>query len=257
MATTAWQTQTKTKPLFPDLIWSRPERADLAGKLLIVGGSTHGFASVVKVMEAAKTAGIGEVKAVLPKGLEKHLGHSPELLYAPQTATGSFAKSSIAELGGYLSWAHGLLLPGDQTNNAETTIFAEELVRTTNLPTVITGEALDLLTPSLEQLQAKSLIVVANFRQLQQCVRANPLAEALLPRSTLEQRVQLLRKLIELTGVGIIVLHDQDQYLVVRTEQASLTRSTQAPLVFATTAAVLTAQFPSQLFEAVTTAAII
>lgn len=253
----AWQNQTKDAPLFPDLLWSRPERSDQAGHLLIVGGSTRGFASVVKAMDAAKAAGIGELKAVLPRGVEKYLGHSPELLYAAQTAGGSFAQAAAAEITSYLGWAHALLLPGDLTHNAETTLCIEETLHTTQTPVVLLGEALDVLLSTLNRPIEAPLVMVADFRQLQLFVRANPLAEALLPRSTLEQRVRLLHQLIDRTAASIIVLHDQDQYLVVGAGQASLTHSTQQAIEFATAAAVLAAQFPSQLFEAVTTAAVV
>ena len=40
-----WHKQTSSKPLFPELIWSRPENRQLAGKLLIIGGNLHGFAT--------------------------------------------------------------------------------------------------------------------------------------------------------------------------------------------------------------------
>ena len=35
------QKQTKAKPFFPDLLWSRPENKFHAGKLLIVGGNAQ------------------------------------------------------------------------------------------------------------------------------------------------------------------------------------------------------------------------
>ena len=45
MAREYWQRQTSEKPLFADVLWSRPENRNLAGKLLIAGGNLYGFAA--------------------------------------------------------------------------------------------------------------------------------------------------------------------------------------------------------------------
>ena len=42
-----WQKQTPGKVLFDDVLWSKPERRDQAGRLAIVGGNSQGFWAVV------------------------------------------------------------------------------------------------------------------------------------------------------------------------------------------------------------------
>ena len=41
---TYWHKQ-GTKPLYPDVIWSKPENKQAAGKLLIIGGHAYGFSA--------------------------------------------------------------------------------------------------------------------------------------------------------------------------------------------------------------------
>lgn len=66
-----WHKQTADKPLFPDLLWSRPENASFAGKLLIVGGNLYGFNNPAKAYEESKKAGIGVARVLLPDALQK------------------------------------------------------------------------------------------------------------------------------------------------------------------------------------------
>lgn len=256
MATTAWKSQSPAAPLFPDLLWSRPERTDQAGKLLIVGGSNQGFASVVRSAELAKQAGAGEVKVLLPKSVEKHLGHSAELLYSDATSSGSFSADAVKETKSYVDWANGLFVAGELSRNAETSIFVEQLVAI-DKPTVLVGDAVDILIGNKSLKKRSGLVGVTNFKQLQQMVKAEPLTSALLSQSTLEQRVGLARDLIDKSFYEILVLSDEDSYLVVSDQIASLTQSSKSMFEFAVGASVLSMQFPDKIFEAVSTAVII
>ena len=68
-----WQKQESGSPLFPDILWEKPERRDLAGKLLIVGGSAGGIHDVAQAFEVAKESGIGETRVLVPETLKKLL----------------------------------------------------------------------------------------------------------------------------------------------------------------------------------------
>src|SRR6476660_954324 len=99
MENTNWLKQAPDKPLFPDLLWSRPENKRQAGKLLVVGGNGQGFASPAAAYGAAIAAGIGAAKVILPDSLEKTLGKSfPEAIFAPSTPSGSFARLALGTL---------------------------------------------------------------------------------------------------------------------------------------------------------------
>ncbi len=88
-----------SKPLFPDLLWSRPENKRQAGKLLIVGGNAHGFAAAGEAYADAGEAGIGTARVLLPDSLQKTVGKIFEAgEYAPSTPSGSFSRRALAPL---------------------------------------------------------------------------------------------------------------------------------------------------------------
>jgi hypothetical protein len=254
---TPWQVQTPEEPLFPDLLWSRPERKDRAGRLLIIGGSTHGFATVVKSFELAGKAGIGEVKAVLPKGVARLLQAMPDCLFAEQTATGSFSRGAIGDVRPLLTWADALLLPGELTKNAETAIFVESLLGACPVPIVATGDALDILPPHAGRLTDGPVILIADLRRLQAYLRKSGLDQALLAGSTLEQRYRALHSAVGQGAAHTIGLVDDGSFLVVKGDKASLTQTDLTELELATAGAVLTAQFPYGAFETATSAAVL
>lgn len=120
-----WQKQDST-PLFPNLVWSRPETKSTAGRLLIIGGTGQGFAGTAEAYQAAEKAGIGSVRVILPRSLEKTVGRLfPGAEFVPATPSGSFAVSALAELLDASSWAEGVLIAADTGNNSETTQLFE------------------------------------------------------------------------------------------------------------------------------------
>src|SRR5574337_963690 len=101
-----WLKQNTDSPLFPDLIWSRPENKRHAGKLLIIGGNAHGFAAPAAAFAAAGRAGRGSMRVILPQVLQKTLRKSfSEAEYAPSTPSGSFARAALAMLLEHAEWA--------------------------------------------------------------------------------------------------------------------------------------------------------
>jgi hypothetical protein len=257
MATTSLQRQTADAPLFPDLLWARPERKKQAGKLLIIGGSVHGFASIIKAYEYALQAGIGEVKVVLPEGVKRFVGPALDALYAEQLDNGSFSHKALVEIRPYLGWANSVLLPGELTNNAETTLLIEDVLRVAQTPIVIAGDVIEAVTKTLgETLPAKPM-VVADFRQLQRLAYTHSGKQPLLSTSTLDQQTVIMQTLVRKLELGVLIRYDDGQVLVVAGEAASITPSTANLLQYAANAAVVVAQFPGRLFEATTTAAIL
>src|SRR5471032_3085314 len=104
-----WHKQAADKPLYPDLLWSRPENRAQAGKLLIVGGNAHGFAAAGEAYAEATKAGVGTARVLLPDSLQKTVGKVFEAgEYAPSTPSGSFAKRALAELLAMAEWADGV-----------------------------------------------------------------------------------------------------------------------------------------------------
>ena len=105
--------QQAVTPLFPDILWSRPETKQGAGKLLIVGGNSFGFAAPGLAFAEATAAGIGVTRVLLPETLRKIVGNLPiEAEFAPTNPSGSFSSRSLEPLLTNAAWADGVLVAG-------------------------------------------------------------------------------------------------------------------------------------------------
>lgn len=164
-----WKKQTKETPLFPDIEWSKPEQKSQAGKLLIVGGTTHGFTAVVKSYSAALETGAGEVKVAVPDALKKTLPPDfHDSIFLPTNQSGALAKDGEKELIVASQWANGALLVGDSGQNSETAILYDKLLNSTDTWLTITRDAVELLFTSAEKLVNRpNTNLVMNFQQTQ------------------------------------------------------------------------------------------
>src|SRR3989344_1078256 len=129
MEATYWLRQKTDEPLFPDLIWSRPETKQQAGKLLIIGGNQFGFAAPAEAYGAATDAGVGLTRVLLPLAVKKVAGKLlPGLEYSANTPSGSFSKAALGEFLDQAAWADGVLIAGDLGRNSETAILLESFL---------------------------------------------------------------------------------------------------------------------------------
>ncbi|MDR3125739.1 MAG: hypothetical protein LBU20_01555 [Candidatus Nomurabacteria bacterium] len=169
MNTDYWQQQTAQEPLFPDIEWSKPQQKAQSGKLLIVGGTTHGFSAVVKAYAAATAAGAGDVKVAVPDGLKKSLPPDfADSVFLPTNPSGALSKDAQAELLAAAQWADGVLLVGDSGMNSETGILLANLLGDTDTWTTITRDAIDLLqTSAADIVKRPQTHLLMSFPQVQ------------------------------------------------------------------------------------------
>lgn len=135
-----WQHQTDT-PLFPDVIWSRPETKHGAGKLLIVGGSAGNMARLAKTYAEAEAAGAGTIHLLVPDALAKVTKHIPNIQYAPSNPSGGFGRKALAELLVASELMDGVLLAGDMGKNSETSLLLESYLKEYTRLLIIASEA--------------------------------------------------------------------------------------------------------------------
>jgi len=249
-----WQKQTKDAPLFPDRLWSRPENKRYAGKLLIAGGHAHSFAAVSTAYGASQKAGAGSVRVILPSSLEKMLGRSfPEAEFAPSTPSGSFARTSLAQLDDAVSWADGVLLAGDFGRNSETAVLLESFVDRYKGNLIVAGDGLDYFVSSPGHLLDRGqTTLVGDLAQLQKMLAGR----ALLKHSM--DLIQLVEALAAFTAKSpaALVTHHAKQVIVVSGGQVSTTAAAEADLTqLSAYASVWQLQQPERPFEALTCAA--
>lgn len=248
MANTSWLRQTSDKPLFPDLLWSRPENKRQAGKLLIVGGSVQNFSAISAAYNYAYQAGIGSARIIVPDGLVKVLAKVfPEAEFAPSTPSGSFALSALATILDASEWADGILLAGDFGKNSETAILLESLVKKQLPHLTLAGDSLDYFFGN-QLTNREQTTIVAELSQLQKLLADNTLIKHSMDLMQLVSSLENMN-----SAAGIVTIH-AGQIVVLNDGRVSTTEIKDDLLKIASFSAVWQLQQPKLPFEALSTA---
>lgn len=256
---TYWHKQTKSEPLFRELLWSRPENRRHAGKLLVLGGNAHGFSAPAAIYTEAGRAGIGTCRVLLPEALHKTVAQLfPAAEYAASTATsGSFARAALGEWLSESAWADGVILAGDLGRNSETAVLLESYLDKYGQQLTLVNDAIDYAidTPELF-LDRPHTTLVLSMSQLQKFTTAAKFTLAVTSDMALLQLADLLYQFTTEHQVNIVTYHD-GVIVVAAGGQVSSTRDHEASLTtIAAHAAVWWLQNPAKTFEALTTSLI-
>lgn len=208
MAHTFWRKQTD-KPLFPELLWSRPENKRQAGKLLIIGGNLHAFVAPAEAFSVAEKAGIGTARVVLPDAAKKLVGPVLEHIeYAPSTPSGSFSQKALAELLEASNWADAVLVAGDLGRNSETAILLEKFCEKYAGQLTLTKDAVDYAISIPEViLQRPETLLVLSFAQLQKLATKAQFQTAFTFNMDIIHLIEALHEFTSTYPVKIIVQH--------------------------------------------------
>jgi hypothetical protein len=253
-----WHKQTSVKPLYPDLLWSRPENAAHAGKLLIVGGNLYGFNNPANAFTEARKAGIGVARVLLPDSLRKTIGKVFEAgEFAPSTPSGSFSQKALGELLPLAAWADATLLSGDLGRNSETAILLEKFADKYSGQLTITCDAADYFTSSPATIIARpDTLWVVSMAQLQKLGTGVRFATAFTYGMDILRFVDALHEFTKRYRLTIIVKH-LDNIFVAANGQISSTKLDDDIQIWrlktASFAAVWWLQNPGKPFEALTT----
>lgn len=206
---TFWRKQEKSKPLYPDVEWNRPERRDAAGRLGIIGGNKLGFAAVAEAYQAAMRAGAGQIRVLLPDALRRSVPPTiTDVMFAPTNPSGSLASGAQAEVAALGEWAEALLLIGDAGKNSQTAAVYEQLAASYTKPIILTRDAIDLVQQSIPTIIDNPRVVfVASFTQIQRLLRSVYYPKVLTFSVQLAQFVDVLHKFTITYPVTIAVFH--------------------------------------------------
>lgn len=252
-----WHKQTNDAPLFPDLLWSRPENMRLAGKLLIVGGNAHGFATPAEAFSEAIKAGAGTVRVILPNSLFKTISKLfSEAEFAPSTPSGSFNQQSIAELYDIAQWADGVLLAGDFGRNSETAIMLEQFISKYSGQLTLVHDALDyFINQPATILNCPETLIVASFGQLQK-LSSGQITSPLTSKMDFLHVVEWLHEFTEKYPASIVLPFAETTFVAVRGQVSTTKPIENNTTMLAAHAATWWLQNPSQAFQAITTSLI-
>lgn len=253
-----WYKQAE-KPLFPDLLWARPEMKSTAGKLLITGGHAQSFAAPAEAYTAAEKAGAGTARVLLPDSLARTVGRLfPAAEFAPSNPSGGFATNALAELLAAAQWADGVLLAGDLGRNSETHAMLENFMSKYTGQVTITKDVADFFCtqPTAIRERANTLFVIS-FGQLQKLSSNLRTPYAFTSETGL---VQLAAQLHAFTtdNPSVSILTKQHDRLIVATggQVSTTSLSKDMPIWRVSTAAKAATwwlQNPSKTFAALTT----
>lgn len=206
-----WKQQTKDKPLFPDIEWSKPEQRSMRGKLGIVGGNKLGFAGVAEAYGTALKVGVGEVRILLPDALKKSLPSSiTDAQYGATNISGGLSGEAIGEMRAIGGWASGVLMIGDCGQNSETAVLYETFMREYKGPITITRDAFDLIRNNAGTiLDRPKTHLLLSFAQLQKLFQIVYYPKILSFSMQLSNLVEVLHKFTITYGVTITVFHQE------------------------------------------------
>lgn len=243
-----WQKQTD-EPLFPDLMWSRPETARARGKLLIIGGQAQEFAHVAAAYMAAEAAGAGTIRVIMPDSTAKVTRMLPNMEYAPSNPSGSFSRRALADFLEASQWADHVLLAGDLGKNSETTTILDGYLLKCPAPVTISQNALHSIGLHTSQLLQRPATLVMDSRGLQTLATDLELIRPILSGTT---RPVLADILHGITGKsqGAIVAQHGEHWWVSAHGRVSSTPVHQTDIVVASAhAAVWAMQHPIKKYE--------
>jgi len=253
-----WKQQQPTKPLFPDIEWSKPEQKTSRGRLGIIGGNKLGFAGVAESYSTALNTGAGEVRVLLPDCLRKSIPASmTDVIFAPCNPSGSLSRDALPDLTALGTWASCLLLAGDAGRNSETAIAYSDLIRNYTGKLVITRDAVDLVKNDSEALVNRpNTTLIVSFAQLQKIFQAVYYPKMLTFSMQLLQLVEAVHKFTVTYPVTIAVLHRDT--LIVAHDGEVVTTKWETPLaiwrgITAARAATYLMWTPSQPLQAIAT----
>ena len=255
-----WQVQTKDKPLFPELAWSRPENRLHAGKLLIIGGNVHGFAAPAEAYAEATRAGVGVARVLLPEAVRKIVGPLIENgEFAPSTpASGSFSQKALNDLLVHANWADGVLLAGDLGRNSETAILLEKFLEKSRLAVTLAKDAVDYVTSAPQiALNRPDTLLVLSLSQLQRLGIAAKFTRPLTFSMDLLHLVDWLHEFTQSHSLLLIVKHHDQLCVAVDGKVSTMQTSTKEDIWrvrVAAHASVWWLQNPNKPFEALTVA---
>lgn len=241
------------KPAFPDLSWSKPENKRYAGKLLIIGGNMNDIARISEASSVAYKEGAGSVRILIPSSLQKFVGISEDVFYAAGNPSGGFAKEALGEWLQLADWADMVLLPGELGRNSETAIVLESFVKKYEGPLTITRDAIDQLQNASALLDRPQTTLVLSFAQLQKLLAHHGVTVSL--SMPLQAILSECHQELPARAANIVSLV-HDACIVISGKQASTTslREKAWRLITASRASVWTMHFPTQQFEALTSA---
>lgn len=252
---TYWSRQT-SEPLYPDILWSRPESKAGAGKLLIIGGNQFGFGAPGQAYNSVIHARVGVVRVLMPEAIKKVVKNLlPDADFAPSTPSGSFARKALGDLISLSNWSDATLLAGDLGRNSETAMVLESFVSSYTGLLTITQDAIEYFKEiPIQIVDRENTLLVLSLSQLQKVFINTPSIRPITLSMTTPQLAETLHEYTSEHACGIVTLHNNLLFVAVAGKVSTTSCDKDIWRVeTAARATVFWLQNPTKQFEAVTT----
>lgn len=193
-----------------------------SGRLLIVGGQKNEFSLVQAIYQGAESAGIGECLAVMPDTLRRLIGETGFARFAPASQSGSLGKAAQGAILELARDCDGLVIGGNLTNNSETAVMIESLMRNLDMPVVVTEEAVEVLKfdPTLITGNPNALVVVT-MGGLFALANHHNMPIAIRRGGGVLSKIELLRQLMSISRSKFVIFGNE--ILIGVADEVSLT----------------------------------
>ena len=252
------------QPLFPEIFWNRPTMRSRGGRLLVVGGHRNEFSLVQAVYGIAQAADIGECQAVVPDSLRRAIGAGggePGFVrFAPASASGSLGKAALSEILDLAADFDACLIGANLTNNSETAVMIESLVKQLEQPIIITEETIGILQFSPDLITGNpNALVVTTMAGLMALAGHHRLPIAIKPHSGVVGKIEILAQLVAISRCAYVIF--DHEVLVAAGGEISLTPLAHGlsnwPALATGVSATFFVQHRTKPFAALTTAAFV
>lgn len=250
----SWQKQDKDKPLFEDLLWSRPENKKYAGKLLIIGGQSAEFQNISSAYSFAHEAGAGHIRMLMPESLRKITENIDGAEFAPSNKSGGFAKAALAQFFDLSEWADHVLLAGDFGKNSETTVILDGFSLKGPKPITISQDTLESIGIDFDRLLQMALTLIVDRNVFQKIGKAVGTHVPITSLTTYENMGDIIQNVSARSKANLVIMDEEHIWAAVKGKLIS-TRSRPVDInALSAYCAVWLMQNPSKPLEALATA---
>jgi len=139
-------------------------------------------------------AGVGQVTVLLPKAVQKIIGHiSSDVIYCPSTDSGSFSSEALAEMLDLSTSADGIFLSGELSNNSQTLVTIEKLVSSVSSPIIVANDSFDLLLHyDANLIKKENFIYIGSLDKIQKLFSKLKSAKPITSNMALSNLVEVL-----------------------------------------------------------------
>ncbi len=250
----SWQKQTADKPLFEDLLWSRPENKKYAGKLLIIGGQSGEFQNISSAYSFAREAGAGYIRLLTPESLRKITENIEGAEFAPSNKSGGFAKTALAQFFDLSQWADHVLLAGDLGKNSETTVILDGFLLKGPKPITISQNTFQSLGIDFDRLLQMALTLIVDRSVFQKIGKAVGTHVPITSLTTYESMGEIIQNISARSKANLVITDEEHIWAAAKGKLVSTRSKPVGISALSAYCAVWQMQNPGKPLEALSTA---